>query len=131
MSRVRQRDTAPELLVRRLLHRRGWRYRLHDRQLPGSPDLVFPRLRKVVFVHGCFWHGHDCKAGKLPSSRSDYWIPKIKANRERDDRALNNLEALGWNGLVVWQCETKDCEALLHKVETFLHPTASGAARRA
>lgn len=131
MSRVRQRDTGPELLIRKLLHGRGWRYRLHDRRLPGSPDLVFPRLRKVIFVHGCFWHGHDCKAGKLPSSRSDYWTPKIKANRERDERALNNLKALGWNGLVVWQCETKDCETLVHKVETFLHPAASGAARRA
>jgi DNA mismatch endonuclease, patch repair protein len=131
MSRVRQRDTAPELVVRRLLHHRGWRYRLHDRSLPGSPDLVFRRLSKVIFVHGCFWHGHDCRAGRLPSSRSDYWTPKIEANRARDVRALDKLRALGWNSLVVWQCETKDCEALLHKVESFLHPAAFGAARRA
>lgn len=131
MSRVRQRDTGPELLVRKLLHARGWRYRLHDRKLPGSPDLVFPRLRKVVFVHGCFWHGHECKLGRPPSSRSEYWIPKIKANLERDERALGNLRELGWDAAVVWQCETKDRDTLLHKIESFLHPAASGAARRA
>jgi DNA mismatch endonuclease (patch repair protein) len=131
MSRVRQRDTAPELLVRRLLHARGWRYRLQDRKLPGTPDLVFPRLRKAVFVHGCFWHGHDCKAGKLPSSRSEYWTPKIAANRDRDRRTIEKLNELGWQAIVVWQCETKDRETLLHKVESFLHPAASGAARSA
>jgi DNA mismatch endonuclease (patch repair protein) len=131
MRRVKGKDTAPELKVRRLLRRMGVGYRLHRADLPGKPDIAMPGRKLAIFVHGCFWHGHDCKAGKLPSSRSDYWIPKIKANRERDERALNNLEALGWHGLVVWQCETKDCEALLHKVETFLHPTASGAARRA
>jgi DNA mismatch endonuclease (patch repair protein) len=93
--------------------------------------LVFKRLRKAVFVHGCFWHGHECKLGKAPSSRSEYWVPKIKTNRERDERALKRLNDLGWESLVVWQCETKDSETLLHKVESFLHPTASGAARRA
>src|SRR5438132_260396 len=114
MSRVRQRDTRPELIVRRLLHARGWRYRLHERKLPGSPDLVFPRLRKALFVHGCFWHGHDCKLGKLPKTRSAFWREKMKANRERDARAIDQLVQLGWDAIVVWQCEIKNPETLLH-----------------
>lgn len=131
MSRVRQRDTKPELMVRKLLHARGWRYRLHDRKLPGSPDLVFPRLRKALFVHGCFWHGHDCKLGKLPSSRTEFWTAKIEANRERDSRVLAGLKSRGWDALVIWQCETKNTETLLHRIESFLHPATSSAARRA
>ena len=94
------------MIVRRILHRLGFRYRLHRRDLPGSPDIVFTSRRKVIFVHGCYWHGHDCRKGRLPKSRLDYWQPKIEANMKRDSRRLAELRALGWDSLIVWQCET-------------------------
>jgi DNA mismatch endonuclease, patch repair protein len=120
MSRVGQKNTAPEMALRRALHRLGYRFRLHRRDLPGSPDIVFPSRRKVVFVHGCFWHGHDCRWGRLPKSRQEYWLPKIETNRERDKRALTELRDAGWEPLVVWQCELRDLEGAVDRVEAFL-----------
>lgn len=120
MQSVKGRDTGPEWTVRRLLHAAGYRYRLHVRKLPGSPDIVFPGRRKVVFVHGCFWHGHGCRIGRLPKSRLDYWEAKITLNRERDARKKAALEAEGWEVLVVWQCDLKDLATLESRLWTFL-----------
>lgn len=120
MQAVQGKDTGPEWVVRRLLHGEGYRYRLHDRRLPGRPDIVFPGRRKTIFVHGCFWHGHDCAKGRLPKTRLDYWAPKIEANRERDARKRADLEALGWTVCVIWQCEIKEIEALKQRLWTFL-----------
>lgn len=120
MQAVQGKDTGPEWVVRRLLHGEGYRYRLHDRRLPGRPDIVFPGRRKTIFVHGCFWHGHDCAKGRLPKTRLDYWAPKIEANRERDARKRADLEALGWTVCVIWQCEIKEMEALKQRLWTFL-----------
>lgn len=120
MSRVGSKDTAPELSVRRYLHGRGYRYRLHVGGLPGKPDLVFPARRCVVFVHGCFWHGHGCKIGKLPKSRGDFWTPKILRNRERDAERSGALRKLGWRVLTLWQCETRDMAKAGRKLERFL-----------
>ena len=104
MSRIRGKDTKPELLLRRGLHARGFRFRLHRRDLPGCPDLVFPRFHAVVFVHGCFWHGHACPMFKSPTTRPEFWAAKIEGNRARDLRVSENLEAEGWRTLVVWEC---------------------------
>ena len=121
MRRVRQRHTKPELIVRKLLHANGFRYRLNDPRLPGRPDIVFPGRRKVVFVHGCFWHQHvGCRAGKVPATRQDFWLPKFDANRGRDRRNVEALEELGWSALVVWECETRDLPTLLAKLIDFL-----------
>ena len=120
MSMVRQKDTKPELALRRALHRLGYRFRLHRRDLPGSPDIVFPSRKKVVFVHGCFWHGHGCRWGQLPKSRPEYWKPKIETNKERDKRALTELREAGWGPFVVWQCELRDLEGAVGRVEAFL-----------
>lgn len=106
MKRVKQANTKPELIVRKELHRRGLRYVIGDRRLPGSPDLSFPRHRAVVFVHGCFWHGHGCRKGRPPASNIEYWLPKIAANRERDKRKVVALRAKGWRVFSVWECET-------------------------
>lgn len=107
MQAIRHKDTKPELLVRRLLHGQGFRFRLHRKDLPGSPDLVMPKYRAVIFVHGCFWHGHDCYLFKLPESRRDFWLTKINSNRERDSRATQALLAAGWRVLTVWECALK------------------------
>ncbi|MEJ8835588.1 very short patch repair endonuclease [Ramlibacter sp. AN1133] len=112
MKRVRRSDTAPELKLRKELHRQGLRYVVSDRRLPGSPDLVFPKYRVVIFVHGCFWHGHECRQGRAPSSNEPFWLPKIEANRRRDHRKCENLEELGWRVLTVWECEFKRLEGL-------------------
>lgn len=104
MSRIRGRDTKPEMLVRQGLHARGLRYRLHDRKLPGRPDLVFPRHGAVVFVHGCFWHAHGCALSKLPATRQDFWKKKLEGNVTRDRRAVDALLASGWRVLVIWEC---------------------------
>lgn len=107
MSRIRGRDTKPEMLLRRGLHARGLRFRLHRRDLPGCPDLVFPALRAAVFVHGCFWHGHDCAMFKLPATRTEFWSAKIEGNRRRDIRALQDLSAAGWRTFVLWECDLR------------------------
>lgn len=123
MAKVRGRDTKPEMVVRRLVHRMGFRYRLHDRRLPGAPDMVFPRLRKVVFVHGCFWHRHpdtSCKLARLPKSRLDFWLPKLQGNRERDLRHQAELGALGWRFHIVWECALRDIEQLENELRAFL-----------
>src|SRR6266571_5460855 len=124
MAAVRSKDTAPELLVRRLVHRLGYRFRLHGRKLPGKPDLVFAGRKRVIFVHGCFWHGHGCAKGRLPKSRLTYWAPKIEANQERDARNVRELRAAGWRALEVWQCELRADERLVRRVVRFLGPVA-------
>lgn len=107
MKRVRRANTTPEMRLRKALHRQGLRYVVGDRRLPGTPDLVFPKYRVVLFVHGCFWHGHHCRQGRSPTSNQDYWTPKIQANRERDVRKQQRLKELGWRVLTVWECEFK------------------------
>lgn len=121
MSRIGQRNTQPELITRRLLHRLGYRFRLHRRDLPGTPDIVLPRHRKIVLVHGCFWHGHDgCSRSTLPATNRDFWERKIEANKERDRIALAELQALGWDCLVVWQCQVRDRAALADQIRQFM-----------
>ena len=120
MKSVRTKHTGPELVVRRLLHGLGCRYALHRRDLPGSPDIVMPTRGKIVFVHGCFWHGHKCRYGRLPKSRPDYWLPKVLANRQRDRRNRTALTRAGWSVLVVWQCQTRTPDRLKPKLIAFL-----------
>ncbi|MGX2028898.1 very short patch repair endonuclease [Methylocaldum gracile] len=120
MSRVHAKNTAPEITVRKLVFALGYRYRLHSKTLPGHPDLVFPSRRKVIFVHGCFWHFHGCKKGQPPKSNLDYWLPKFEENRKRDSKALSDLTALGWSYLVIWQCQLKNTEFLKNEIRTFL-----------
>ena len=120
MQRVGSRDTKPEMVVRRMLHALGYRYRLHRKDLPGRPDLAFPRRRKAIFVNGCFWHGHGCHLGQLPKSRLEYWGPKIRANRDRDERKAAELEAQGWRVMTVWQCELKEPDTALDRMVEFL-----------
>lgn len=104
MSRIKGKDTKPEMLIRRGLHARGLRYRLHDRSLPGRPDLVFPKYHTVVFIHGCFWHAHGCALSKLPATRRDFWQTKLTANAARDCKAVEALQANGWRVLLIWEC---------------------------
>jgi DNA mismatch endonuclease (patch repair protein) len=121
MRAVKGKDTGPELLVRRLLHGNGYRYRLHRADLPGKPDLTFPARRCVVFIHGCFWHGHDCKRGaREPKSNVAYWRAKIARNRERDGKNRRALKQLGWRSLVLWECELKNEDAVLKRLQRFL-----------
>lgn len=121
MRAVHSKNTTPELTLRRLLHRAGYRFRLHRKDLPGSPDLVFPGRRAVVFVHGCFWHGHKCKRGaRAPKSNVDYWSAKITRNIARDARSLEALQAAGWRAAIVWECELKDAQAVLARIAVFL-----------
>jgi DNA mismatch endonuclease (patch repair protein) len=125
MSRVRWKDTAPEMRVRRIVHALGFRYRLHDKGLPGCPDLVFKSRRKVIFVHGCFWHRHgdrSCKLARLPKSRLDFWLPKLELNRTRDLRARRKLRLQGWKSLVLWECRLNDQAFLEKKISAFLSP---------
>jgi DNA mismatch endonuclease (patch repair protein) len=120
MASVRAKDTGPEMAVRRALHAMGYRYRLHAKALQGKPDIVFARLRKVIFVHGCFWHGHACRFGALPKSRRRYWHAKISGNRLRDRKALGLLRSAGWRCLVVWQCELKNPLSAQARIVAFL-----------
>lgn len=123
MSRVRGRDTKPELMVRRIAHGLGYRFRLHRRDLPGTPDLVFPSRRKVIFVHGCFWHRHHdpaCKLARMPKSRLDFWATKLENNKNRDEKNIVRLHDLGWQTLVIWECQTGDREALRVRIREFL-----------
>lgn len=121
MSRVRTKGTAPELVVRSALHRLGYRYRLHRKDLPGNPDLVFPSRHKVIFVHGCFWHGHDCPRGKLPQANAEFWKTKIDKNKARDERVVQTLESLGWEVLVVWECQIRADEEFVRNLTRFLN----------
>jgi DNA mismatch endonuclease (patch repair protein) len=122
MSRVKGRDTKPEILVRSIVHRMGFRFRLHQRELPGNPDIVLARHSKVIFVNGCFWHGHKrCIRSKRPTTNTRFWNKKLDGNIERDKRFRKQLRQMGWKVLVVWQCETMKPEKLLKKLERFLH----------
>jgi DNA mismatch endonuclease (patch repair protein) len=121
MAKIRKRDTKPELVVRRCAHRLGYRFRLHRADLPGTPDLVFPALRKVILVNGCFWHQHTCRLGrKAPRTRQEYWLPKLARNVARDRLVRAELQQRGWSVLVVWECEPRDPEALAPRLHAFL-----------
>lgn len=121
MSMVRSRDTKPELLVRHLVRAMGYRYRLHVKDLRGTPDLVFPRRRKVIFIHGCFWHRHSrCTLARLPKSRKSFWIPKLSANRSRDVRNRRALNRAGWHVLTVWECQLSHLDRLNNRIRSFL-----------
>ncbi len=123
MARIRCRDSKPEMTVRRLTHALGFRYRLHQRNLPGPPDLMFASRLKVIFVHGCFWHRHPdpaCKLARMPKTKLDFWVPKLENNRKRGEANLARLRDLGWQTLVIWECETADHGALEARIEEFL-----------
>ena len=121
MSLIRGKDTSPELKLRQLVHGMGFRYRLHVKDLPGKPDLVFPSKRAIIFMHGCFWHRHPgCKLARMPKSKLDFWGPKLEANRERDIRNQEILKNLGWRVLVIWECEMTNIEKVSQKVRNFL-----------
>lgn len=121
MRLVKKKDTSPELILRKALYGRRWRYRLHMKGLAGTPDIVFPRRRVAVFVHGCFWHGHACRLGRLPKTRIDFWHSKIASNRARDERKTAALTAAGWRVIAVWQCALTDAEGAVRQVEDFLN----------
>ena len=118
MAAIKGRNTTPELIVRRYLHAKGLRYTLHDNALPGCPDIIFRNRRVAVFVHGCFWHGHDCKRGRLPKSRLDYWSQKIARNKQRDSVAVRRLRRLGWRVIIVRECALK--EPRLERIYKFI-----------
>ncbi|CAN5617666.1 very short patch repair endonuclease [soil metagenome] len=121
MGRVHNKDTKPEMYVRRLVHSLGYRYRLHYGELPGRPDIVFPEKRKAIFVHGCFWHRHEgCSRCRMPKSRLEFWGPKLEKNRLRDLKNLAKLRELGWDVLVVWECETEEAAGLPGRIMSFL-----------
>jgi DNA mismatch endonuclease (patch repair protein) len=122
MSRVKGRDTKPEIFVRSIVHRLGYRFRLHRQDLPGNPDIVLPRHGKIIFVHGCFWHGHKmCSRSKRPTTNVDFWNVKIDKNIERDMQYQRQLVSMGWKVLVIWQCEIRMPENLLVKIQHFLY----------
>ncbi|KIS28695.1 DNA mismatch repair protein Vsr [Arthrobacter sp. SPG23] len=121
MAKIRSKNTKPEIMLRRMLHRDGLRYRLHDRRLPGKPDLVFAGRRKVIFVNGCFWHGHDCPVGsRLPKSNTEFWADKRLRNQERDAKQRIQLVDQGWGYLDIWECEVLADEDLVSHVRLFL-----------
>lgn len=121
MGRVRSRDTKPEMLVRRLVYAMGYRYRLHGKDLPGRPDLVFRKRRKAIFVHGCFWHRHqECALARLPKSRGEFWLPKLEANRQRDIKNERALRDAGWSVLTIWECELGRKAELENRIKEFL-----------
>jgi len=120
MSRIRNSNTKPELVVRRLVHGMGYRYRLHSKDIPGWPDLVFRQRKKVIFVHGCFWHQHGCRQYRMPKSRLKFWIPKLERNVERDKSVLNELKKSGWSVLVIWECQLKNSETIRNRAKRFL-----------
>ena len=121
MSNIRSKNTTPELVVRRVVHRMGCRYRLHRKDLPGCPDLVLPKYHKIIFVHGCFWHMHKCRYGKVkPATNAKFWQTKREGNVIRDKRNLRKLRKEGWKVLVVWECQTRNSEKLISKLKKFL-----------
>lgn len=120
MAAIRSKDTRPELVVRKLVHGMGYRYRLHVRSLPGTPDMVFPARRKVINVSGCFWHMHGCGRCRMPATRRAYWSAKLARNKSRDQRTRRALRRLGWDVLVVWECQTKSKDRLARRLRAFL-----------
>ncbi len=120
MQSVGTKDTRPELAVRKLIYRLGFRYRLHNKKLPGKPDISFPGRMKAIFVHGCFWHAHDCEKGRAPKSKLNYWGPKLAANQERDTRQEKQLRELGWSIMTIWQCDLKNVDQLQQNILDFL-----------
>ena len=121
MSKISGKETKPEILVRKYLFANGFRYRKNVKYLPGKPDIVLPKYKTIIFVHGCFWHGHNCNAGKLPETRKDFWKEKIKGNVERDKRNKFELEELGWKVLTIWQCELKNSKIKIKTLEKLLN----------
>ena len=121
MRCIRKKDTKPEMIVRKLVFGMGFRFRLHRRDLPGTPDIVFPSRRKAILVHGCFWHQHDCKLGrKQPRTNQKYWLPKLERNVARDEQARRDLAVLGWSTLVVWECEVRSGNLIFERIARFL-----------
>ena len=122
MGRISGKDTKPELIIRKALFSEGYRYRLHRKDLPGSPDIVFPSLKKVIFVNGCFWHGHNCKKAALPTTNKRFWKKKLTGNKERDKLNLLKLKKEGWKVLIIWQCEIKKSilERQINRIKIFL-----------
>lgn len=123
MARIRSKDTKPEMIVRRLVHSLGCRYRLHRRDLPGKPDLVFESRKAVIFVHGCFWHHHpspSCRNAVIPKTRTEFWEAKLQRNAERDNHNIETLHALGYRVLIIWECEAKDISGLSCRLKTYL-----------
>ena len=123
MRRIRSKDMSPELRVRRLIHGMGYRYRLHRRNLPGHPDIIFPKMKKAIFIHGCFWHQHPdsaCRITRVPKSRLEYWVPKLNRNKQRDAEVMVLMRKIGWEVLVVWECQVADEESLKRSVVDFI-----------
>jgi DNA mismatch endonuclease (patch repair protein) len=120
MRSVRAKHSSPELAVRKIIFALGYRYRLHGANLPGKPDIVFPGKKKVIFIHGCFWHAHGCPKGKPPKSNLSFWLPKFEKNKTRDTENVNSIISLGWKPLVIWQCEIKNKDVLIEKIRVFL-----------
>lgn len=120
MSRIRNADTKPEMVVRRLVHEMGYRYRLHARDLPGNPDLAFRPRKKVIFVHGCFWHQHGCRQYRMPRTKRSFWEPKLAKNKARDAKVIRDLRKLGWRTMIVWECQIKSATVLRKRIERFL-----------
>jgi DNA mismatch endonuclease, patch repair protein len=121
MGRVRSKNTKPEIVIRRFVHGHGYRFRLHRKNLPGSPDLVFPSLKKAIFVHGCFWHRHEgCKMTTTPNTQKSFWHKKFNSNTQRDKKNISDLKEMGWSVFIVWECEAKNMPALGNKILTYL-----------
>lgn len=128
MRAIKSCNTKPEILLRSLLHRAGYRFRLHCKHLPAKPDIVFPGRRAVIFVHGCFWHQHSmCRAGHVPASRQEYWVPKLERNKQRDKASMRAIRKLGWRAAVVWECQlSKNPEQVMKRLVTFLSTPKGG-----
>lgn len=120
MALIRSKNTKPEILVRRIVRASGYNFRQHLTNLPGKPDVVFPGLKKIIFVHGCFWHGHTCRLGRMPKSRVGYWKKKIRGNRDRDMLTLRRLRSMRWRCLVLWECQLRDIQAVSQRIGRFL-----------
>lgn len=120
MAKVKSKNTKPEMIVRKIAYAMGYRYRLHGKGIPGKPDLVFGWRRKVIFVHGCFWHGHDCGRCRLPKTRTSYWLEKINKNMQRDSRNQKGITAMGWQYIIIWECQLKEKEKVALAIQIFL-----------
>ena len=121
MSAIKSKNTKPEIAVRKLLHSMGYRFRLHRKDLPGSPDIVLPKYKTVIFVHGCFWHRHEnCKYASTPKTRKEFWESKFKANLKRDKEIQEKIKNIGWQSVVIWECETKNIDDLREKLIDFI-----------